>query len=65
MHQSWMLRIHAKYMFSYCFGTNSTAPFSTASIAGPASGAILTNHCAVSHGSTIAFERSPRGTVAA
>src|SRR6266849_9721071 len=37
MHQSWRFRIHAKYVFSQNFGWNVVAPFSTASIAAPAS----------------------------
>src|SRR5580692_619556 len=38
MHQSWMLRIHSKYVFPYCSGVNRMCPFSTAAIALSASG---------------------------
>ncbi|MNR29276.1 hypothetical protein D3C85_1466540 [compost metagenome] len=62
MHQSWMSRIHEKYMFSYCFGTNWIRPSSTAAIAGSAKGLVDTYHWSVSQGSMTVPERSPFGT---
>ena len=44
MHQSWMLCIQSKYVFAQPSGTNLTRPFSTTSIAGAASGFVLTYH---------------------
>src|SRR5258707_7294483 len=38
MHQSWMLRIHSKYVLAYISGVNLMCTFSTASIALSASG---------------------------
>jgi len=45
MHQSRMLIIQWKNVFDQLSGTNLVFPCSTASIAGLASGCILTNHC--------------------
>ena len=47
-------------MFSHCLGTNFTNSFSTAPTAGPARGAIFTNHWVESMGSTTAPERCDR-----
>ena len=57
MHQSWMFRIQAKYVFVQDSGTKRTSPFSTAAIAGSASGWIFTNHCAERYGSMIVSQR--------
>ena len=54
MHQSWMLRIHWKYVFDQLSGTKRMRPSSTARIAGSASGAIRTYHWSVSQGSSTA-----------
>ena len=62
MHHGWMSRIHAKNVFSHCFGTNTVLPVSTASIAGFASTAALQYHCVVSSGSIGTPPRSPCGT---
>ena len=62
MHQSWMLRIHWKYVFAQFSGTKRMRPSSTASMAGAASGAMRTYHWSVSQGSSTAPQRSPRGT---
>ena len=62
MHQSWMLRIHWKYVFDQLSGTKRMLPSSTARIAGSASGAMRTYHWSVSQGSSTAWLRSPRGT---
>ena len=53
MHQSWMFRIQSKYVFVQVSGTKRTSPFSTAAIAGSASGWIFTNHCVERYGSMI------------
>ena len=57
MHQSWMFDSHWIYVFEKRSGTNLVLPEVTASIAGPASGFILTNHCLVVIGSTMVLQR--------
>ena len=57
MHQSRMLFIQWKYVFDQLSGTNLVLPCSTASIAGLASGCILTNHCTEIIGSTTVSQR--------
>ena len=52
MHQSRMFLIHSNYVFSQLFGTKVISPSSTAFMAGPASGATLTNQCFERRGST-------------
>ena len=58
MHQSRMLCIQWKNVFVHASGTNLVFPCSTASMAGLASGSILTNHCVDSIGSTTVSQRS-------
>src|SRR5258706_13360517 len=53
MHQSRMLRIHSKYSVRRFSGTISMSPFSTAAMAGSASGLIFTNHRVDARGSII------------
>ena len=57
MHQSRMLCIQWKNVFDQLSGTNLVLPCSTASMAGLASGSILTNHCVESIGSTTVSQR--------
>ena len=57
MHQSRMLFIQWKKVLLQVSGTKLVLPCSTASMAGLASGSILTNHCVDSIGSTIVSQR--------
>src|SRR6266481_6018480 len=57
MHQSRMLCIQWKKVFDQVSGTNFVLPCSTASMAGLASGSILTNHCVEIIGSTTVSQR--------
>ena len=57
MHQSRMFSIHAKYVFSHCFGMKRVRPSRTAAVAGSASGCILTNHWRETSGSTTVPQR--------
>src|SRR5690348_3618564 len=60
MHQSLMLVIQCMYVLVHDSGMNLVLPSFTASIAGLASGAVLTNHCSDSIGSTTSSERWQR-----
>ena len=60
MHQSWMFRIHAMYVFVHCSGMKRVLPCSTASIAGRASGSIRTYHWSERSGSSTVCERWQR-----
>ena len=57
MHQSWMLRIHSKYVFVHASGTKRTRPSSTTRIAGSARGATFTNHWVERYGSVTVSQR--------
>ena len=57
MHQSRMFSIQLKYVRVKRSGTNLVSPLRTASIAGSASGFILTNHCLDESGSTVVWQR--------
>ncbi|OQA84560.1 MAG: hypothetical protein BWY28_02882 [bacterium ADurb.Bin236] len=52
MHQSRMFSSQSRYTLVQRSGTKRVLPSFTASIAGPASSFILTNHCRLKYGST-------------
>jgi hypothetical protein len=65
MHQSRMLVIQCMNVFVHRSGTNFVLPSVAAAAAFSASGAVFTNHCSMSIGSTTAPDRCerPRGTL--
>jgi hypothetical protein len=63
MHQSRTFSSQSRYTFVQRSGAMRSRPERTASMAGPARGFMLTNHCSEMSGSITSFERSDTATL--